>query len=481
MRKYLTLTLLAVILTGCNPVYEYIFMPPERTELTVVPDVEAVQALGDSSYYISATGDAVVYDARTWKIEIKFMSDYQLNTFEFPEESDDFEFSANPFTYGNWVDPQKGFTPKRFSVFQVTIFNYSGAKLNYDPELTWVYTDRGDKYPAYAREKKNAKNLSLEEYYQKLKGTSGTDDEIFETRMGIARRTMLYFGKPVYKGDSRDGLIVFDPLVDEVGRLKVDLRGFITAYDENNEPAEFKDMVFYFKQVPFRKPDKSDAQSTTASADTVKKKNVNVGQIVYSTQAGAALYDPPWNPVPRAIPQLNGYIQRNLPLNIKFNTLPFSDDDLDKQHIIFLLANGQKPEISSSAAGACASYLQQGGFLFIDNGHFRNEYPFSQYYETFLMDVKNQIGGKAELKNIPADHEIYTVPNKLPGLPQGLDEVTPGFQKVTFLRGLFINNRLAAIVSPKGYSSLWSDQGSGYDFSGYYEFAINLFTYVVKE
>jgi len=161
--------------------------------------------------------------------------------------------------------------------------------------------------------------------------------------------------------------------------------------------------------------------------------------------------------------------------------MSFSDNNLENQKIVFLIANGQKPDFSTNTISASASYLEKGGFLFIDNGHFRNEYPFNQYYESFLTDVKNQLGSSAEIKMIPQSHEIFNVPNKLASLPQGLDEVSPGFQKATILKGLFINNRLAAVVSPKGYTWLWAEQGAGYNFSGFYEFAINLFTYVVKE
>jgi hypothetical protein len=110
-----------------------------------------------------------------------------------------------------------------------------------------LQTDRGDNFNAYAREQKNSKFYSMEEYYQKRKGTSGVDDEIFETRMGIARRTMLYYGKPVYKGDSRDGLIVFNPIVDDVEKLKITVKDFVTGYDENNEPSEFQDLFYSSK------------------------------------------------------------------------------------------------------------------------------------------------------------------------------------------------------------------------------------------
>jgi len=142
---------------GCDSVYKYIFLPPERVEYTLVPDKEAMIALQDSNYYISKNEQAVGYDARSWKIEIRYMPDYQLNTFEFPEESKAGVYSGNPYTYGNWIDPSLGYTPRRFSVFKITIYNYTSSKLNFDPELTLLQTDRGDNFNAYAREQKKCK------------------------------------------------------------------------------------------------------------------------------------------------------------------------------------------------------------------------------------------------------------------------------------------------------------------------------------
>ena len=156
-------------------------------------------------------------------------------------------YSGNPFTYGNWIDPSLGYTPRRFSVFKVTIYNYTGSKLNFDPEISLLQTDRGDNLNAYAREQKNAKYLSMEDYFKKQKGSSGVEDEIYETRMGIARRTMLYYGKPIYKGDSREGLVVYDPIVEKVEKLKISIPRFITGYDENNEPSDYIDLSFFFQ------------------------------------------------------------------------------------------------------------------------------------------------------------------------------------------------------------------------------------------
>jgi len=116
--------------------------------------------------------------------------------------------------------------------------------------------------------KKNAKYMSIEEYFKRRKGTSGVDEEVFETRMGISRRTMLYYGKPIYKGDSRDGLVVYDPIVEKVEKLKVNISKFIIGYDENNEPSDFIDLNFFFKQVPLDKESLGKSDVIAVSSDT---------------------------------------------------------------------------------------------------------------------------------------------------------------------------------------------------------------------
>ena len=213
---------------------------------------------------------------------------------------------------------------RRFSVFKVTIYNYTGSKLNFDPELPILQSDRGDNFHAYAREQKNAKFVSIEEYFKRRKGTSGVEEEIFETRMGIARRTMLYYGKPIYKGDSRDGLVVYDPIVDKVEKMKINISKFITGYDENNEPSDFIDLNFFFKQVPLDKESLTKIRFPTNCSDSSSDKSqekvtgkfrlaqlryVDDAQASILSRANAPQIEDAWDPNPKSISNLLDYIQ----------------------------------------------------------------------------------------------------------------------------------------------------------------------------
>jgi len=471
-----------VFFSGCDSIYHYVFLPPEKEVFTIVPSAEFVKSNRDTLYKIAIGSQSLVYDAKTWKFEIKYMSDYQLNNFEFPEDSKSGEFSGNPYTYGNWVDPETGLTPRRFTVFKVTIYNYTNSKINFDPEQVLLQTDRGDNFKAYAREKKNARNLSIEEYYQKLKGTSGVDDDVFETRMGISRRTMHYYGKPIYKGDSRDGLIVFDPVVESVNKMKITIKNFVLAYDENNDPSEFTDLVFSFDQRPMSDEELLSQQGFIPGKKDTSKVVVNAALIKYNSQPGQLVYESSWNPAPRSLPNIVSFVARSTKFSIKLVNGNFGEDEVSKSKLAFILGNGLTPEFSNSFVNSMADYINGGGAVYIDNCYFTTEYPFKQQYEDLLKSVQVHLKGKCEMKEIPATHEIFNEPNKFTAVPQGMDNINPRILlKADHLTGLFVDEKLKVVLSTKGYPVMWGEEISNIDISKQMEFGVNLFTYAFKD
>ncbi len=479
MKKIIIAFIASLTLIGCNSIYKYVFLPPERIEYTLIADKNAMANLSatDTSYYFSEDGLVVGYNAKNWKIEIRYMTDYQLNTFEFPEESKSGEFSGNPYTFGNWIDPKLGYTPRRFTVFKVSVYNYTNSKINYDPELSLLTTDRGDNLHAYGREQKSAKYASLEEYYKKRKGSSGVDEDIFETRMGIVRNTMFHPGKPIYKGDSRDGLIVFDPIVDEIENIKINVNKFVLGYDENNEPSDFCDLVFFFKQVPLDR--KALDKQLPKQTDSISV--VNFAQIQYNAQPGPMRYEQPWNPLPQSIPNLIEYAQKNLNLKTKFVQSTFDDPEVKQAKIAFLFGGGVVPEFTNSMIKSCADYLSSGGFLYIDNGYFKSEYPYNQNMENFLKEVQKQLSGKAEIKSISFEHKIFSAYTKFTQLPQGQDDITANYEKYNYIKGLFWEGKLIAVISNKGYPVYWSGGQPSIDNQKQLDFGLNLVSYSLKK
>ncbi|OIP63545.1 MAG: hypothetical protein AUK34_01365 [Ignavibacteria bacterium CG2_30_36_16] len=484
MKKILIFLFAIITLTGCDSVYKYVFLPPERIEYTLVPDKEAIGSIGDTSYYISKDGLAAGYNAKDWKIEVRYMSDYQLNNFEFPEESKQGQFSGNPYTYGNWIDPALGYTPRRFTVFKVTIYNYTGSKMNFDPEITLLQTDRGDNLHAYGREQKNAKYGSIEEYYTVRKGSGGVDDDIFETRMGIARRTMLYYGKPIYKGDSRDGLVVFDPIVDEVGDLKVTVNDLVLEYDENNDPGKFIDVFFYFKQIPLDKSSikKTDALAGTDSTGRNLNPSVKMVQAKYVNEikVGNREIDRKmlpvqnqWDPNPVGLETLAEYVEEKTNLSLKLYQAELSSETIKDAKILFITGVAVNPRLQENL-DKIVTYIEGGGFVFMDVTSFISSEKSTAYFDFEQLAAK--LGSGAKLQTVSLDHPIFSQPNKLSSLPEGYERMNPNVEPSFSLRGIFLQGKLVAVEASKSYIMLWSNE----EETAALNFAVNLINYASK-
>lgn len=482
--KFILYFLLIITLSGCDSVYRYIFLPPERIEYTLVPDVDKLNLLNDTSYFVSKNGQIFGYNAKDWKIEVRYMSDYQLNTFEFPEESKDGLLSGNPYTYANWVDPELGYTPRRFSVFKVAIYNYTGSKLNFDPELATLETDRGDNFRAYAREQKNAKNFSLEEYFKRRQGSSGVEEQIFETRMGIIRRTLLYYGKPIYKGDSREGLVVFEPIVDNVTNLKVNIKNFIVGYDENNDPSDFINLTFYFKQVPLNKDEliiKEEEVIAGGEKDGLTG-NFQAAILRYNVRQTIDRSGENWNPIPRAIPSLMEFVDKNTSLKTSVVNGNIDESNIKSSDIAFILGGFGRPEFQTNFIKGCADFVSEGKLLFIDNTYLSLEWPFVSVMDELLVEIQKNLSGKSEIKRINLDHPVFSSLNNINILPRGYDDYTEGITPTDHLKGLFLEGKLVAILSTKGFPVLWAEDPStsNYDVESALKLGANLVAYTFK-
>jgi hypothetical protein len=473
------LSLVLIVLSGCDRAYRYMFFPPERQEYTLVPDPGLLYLANDTSYYISRDSSSIVYDQKSFKIEVKYLSDYQLNNFEFPDDSKDGEMSANPFTYANWVDPQLGFTPNRFTTFKVSIFNYASSKLNYDPELSFIVTDRGDVASGYGREEKSSRNQSIEGYYRKRKGSSGVEDEIFERRMGIVRQTVLYLGRPIFQGDSREGLIVFDPTHESVEKVKLVIKNFITAYDENNEATGFLDLQFFFKRVPLEK-DKlrpiSVAQADTSTkaasggtvAGTLRGTLVELHQIRYRIEEEeGANTQQDWNAKPNALPALAGFLRDSLKVRTSIKVSPADSPDLLNAKVAFLFAGPSKPNFVDVEVSSLANIIKRGGFLFIDNSAFTSNYQYFDFMVALLQNIGSKLGRDVRVIPVPNDNQLYSVWKRLSGPPTGRDDMENMPDKRNYLQGLFLRDKLVAVLSSKGYSIVW-DQNDPSDIQAFF-------------
>ncbi len=486
MKKILFSVILftSFLLFGCDSVYRYVFMPPERIEFMLVPDMENMKLLNDTTYRISKDSLTIIMDKKDYKIELKYITDFQLNTYEFPDDSKGEFYSKNPYTYGDWIDPSKGYTPNRFTIFKITVYNYSGSKINFNPELSLLETDRGDKLNAYGREKKDARYQSLEEYYLRRKGASGIDDEVFESRMGIARRTMIYLGKPIYAGDFREGFIVFDPIDESVEKIKVSLNDFILGYNENNEPDVLANFSFYFDRAKFNKSlivGKTALDTVSVAVSTVKDtgyefREVNITQLQYTTSQSRYGSLETWNPIPQAIPEFINYMQAQTKMTGRFSRLTIDAPKIPDANMLIFLGGFGLPDISSVMINNLADYLSKGGFLFIDNSYVSKEWPYYSTMLGLLEQISKKISAKGEIKRIALDHPIFSIKNKFTDLPKGYDDFNVQATKSDFIEGLFIDGKLAAVLSSKGYIPQWAAAENKTDALN---FGVNLIYYAL--
>jgi hypothetical protein len=261
------LILLLSVLTGCpTPGYLKKVIPPKydyRSSLTPSllragesdemaekereqqrQETEPVPIRTETGTYTVEKDGSVTFDRGEVRVTLRYMNDAELNE-RYPKHSYRGEFSANPFTYGDWRDPRIGYTPNRFTVFSITVHNVALPKVQLDPGNVTLFTDRGDELTYYAIYQTEAKK-SFENYYLALRGSSGNEIYRFEERMGIVRADLYRPDHRIFKGDDYSGLIAFDPLHPDVRKVRMVIRRFIVRFDAYNNPAETIDISFDF-------------------------------------------------------------------------------------------------------------------------------------------------------------------------------------------------------------------------------------------
>ncbi len=472
---------------GCDSVYRYVVYPPQHQDFTLVPDDQILAQRGDSLYRLSPDGLTEVYDRKDFKVEVKYMTDYQLNNVEFPEESRSGQFSTNPFTYGNWVDPELGYTPHRFSVFKVTVYNYAASKVNIDPENSYVTTERGDLFPAYGREEKSSRNQSLEAYFKKRKGMSGVDDDVFESRMGIVRRTVLTLSKPVFRGDIRDGILVFDPVGSEVEHVKLQVRDFILGYDENNQPSEFTTLSFYFKRIPFEAPSAQQGfvagRGDTASVGRVTLRQLDPksrpsGEVRMAVRTGNV------TAIKELMKPLDDFFAEETNFRTSYIKTTLTTTDLNSVNFILICADESQMKFTAEQEKATAEFIRRGGSVIADERSMSLQSENWQALNTFMGNIATLLGSSARLGRVGIDHPVYHLWKRIDALPPVDPElIGNGTKEVNdYMSGLFYEERLAFIISNRGYSTAWGAFGppetrANRDYSRHREFLSNIIYY----
>ena len=237
-----------------------------------VPRVEYRSVLdpkeSEREQYSIGDDGIVSYHLEGSRLDVQYMTDPALNEM-FPDDSKGGELSTNPYTYGDWMDPNVGYVRNRFTVFNIAIYNYTYAKMQLDPLKVILLTDRGGYLESYTVAPV-ADRKSLEGYYRGLRGISGNEHYRFSKRIGIVRATAYGEDEVIFKGENYSGLVVFDPLHPKVRNVRLILKEFALKFDASGHPIETMDIPFDFSRTVSREVIAEEELAERVPAETAR-------------------------------------------------------------------------------------------------------------------------------------------------------------------------------------------------------------------
>ena len=187
---------------------------------------------------------------------------------------------------------------------------------------------------------------------------------------------------------------------------------------------------------------------------------LNFYQVYYRGSKLSDNGEPGWNSVTLALPALVEYAESNTKLDVKLKGNIRLDDKLIMEiPMLYMMGSEAAPLYSDVEVKNLEKYLRNGGFLFIDDGYAAIWGPFNQKVRQMIEDA---LGYDAEWEKIPDKHRLYHCWEDFAGPPPGEDEVRPNSahpvkERYKFLEGVFLNGRLAVLLSSKGYCKAWGD------------------------
>jgi hypothetical protein len=147
--------------------------------------------------------------------------------------------AINPFTYGDWQDPETHSTPQRFTVFRLKVKNYTYPKVIIDPTKVVLVSASGREYRALDP-------LEFAEYFRPYATAyAGNVYKAYEERKDMFTR-VRYTGDPVFSGQENDGFLVFPVLHPEVQTIRFKIEDVAVRFDFRGEPTEILQLEYVF-------------------------------------------------------------------------------------------------------------------------------------------------------------------------------------------------------------------------------------------
>jgi hypothetical protein len=242
----------------------------------------------------------------------------------------------------------------------------------------------------------------------------------------------------------------------------------------------------------------SDRLEGLVSQDSRNKKKVtgmlNFYQLRWKSQGSEPNSEDGWNVFPQAVPAFVNYVRDSTEVKVNLmGNIRLEDKQLFSVPFVMMMGYVKAVQYTPLEAKNLGLWLRQGGFLFIDDGFANQPGAFNKSVRGLLKDA---LGYDAEFERIPPGHALYHCWDDFEGPPPGVDDanikkpidLTTAPERFNehyrFLEGIFLNGRLAVVVSNKGYSHAWgqwrylsSAQGGPLDNARQLHFGVNILVY----
>lgn len=201
---------------------------------------------------------------------------------------------------------------------------------------------------------------------------------------------------------------------------------------------------------------------------------------------------PSWNCVPQALPSLAQYANDSTKLQVSIRgTIRLDSKELNTVPFLYMMGFQAAVKYTKEEARNLGQYLLHGGFIFIDDG---NAYQPGAFNITARQLLKDALGYEAIFERIPNTHPIYSAWENFSGPPSGEDlvrydrRVREVKEIYPYLEAIFINGRMVALISNRGYNFAWgywkflpSSAGGPFDNMRQLQFGLNVIVYALTQ
>jgi len=271
--------------------------------------------------------------------------------------------------------------------------------------------------------------------------------------------------------------------------LSMDLMGTVATFDYGGEMTTNIDQDVFvpegiqIEMTATREPDKQismkDEMISLEDLDTGQFKAMviqdpnnkqSIKGFVYIATAWGAQLRPP-DSLKRSVINLVEAVNRYTNINAKVDSHLFLDSRKIFETPFVYITTDQAFELTEIERRSFGEYLRNGGFALIDNG--TPQYEFGAAEASLRQMLRDSLGNDAKFQPIPADHPLYHCFFDFDGPPQGSENQmvttdTAALQgyaaramsmsnQVLYLEGIWLDERLVAVYSDKGYAIKWKD------------------------